>query len=149
MILNIYLSNVNYLFILDKKLQIEVGVEDDQKISKQKKQNIRNNDNLNPFLNSNEGGIICSKDVYSSKNPFEIELNLDQLNPFVEEDERNSYLSAVDTETSSQSGSTICKSVTDSQNSLDQEITTPNNDSFEEKCFLHLRVNRGNDIKII
>ena len=106
-------------------------------MSTKKKQNIRNNDNLNPFLNSNEAGIICSKDVYLSKNPFEIELNLDQLNPFVGEDERNSYLgsSVGDTDGSSlsgHSGSTICKSVTDSQNSLDQEITTPNNESFEE-----------------
>ena len=111
-----------------------MGLEDDQKISTQKKQNIRNNDNLNPFLNSNEGGLICSKDVYSSKNPFEIELNLDldRLNPFVGEDERISYLSNVDTDTSSQSGSTVCKSGTGSENSLDQEITTTNNDSFEE-----------------
>ena len=73
--------------------------------------------------------------MYTNKNPFEIESDLDRLNPFVREEERLSYLSHTETETSgSQDDNNLCKSLTDSENSLEEEITISNyNENFEVK----------------
>ena len=73
--------------------------------------------------------------MYTNKNPFEIESDLDRLNPFVREEERLSCLSNTETETSaSQDDNNLCKSLTDSENSLEEEITISNyNENFEVK----------------
>lgn len=97
-----------------------------------------NLENLNPFLCPGEGEIKLSKEVYTNRNPFEIESDPDRLNPFVRE-ERNSSLSNTGTETPSESQEDInlCKSLTDSENSLGEEITISNyNDNFEVKFLI-------------
>ena len=94
-----------------------------------------NLENLNPFLCPDDGEIKLSKEVYTNRNPFEIESDPDRLNPFVRE-ERKSSLSNAGTETPSESQEDInlCKSLTDSENSLGEEITISNyNDNFEVK----------------
>ena len=108
--------------ILDKKHQSnEVGLAPEP----QRKQN------LNPFLNSTDeedieldgGELRCSQADYSNKNPFEIESELDRLNPFVDGCERGDNVDQ---------GDTAGTSLTSSQRSLKEEITISNyNDSFE------------------
>lgn len=97
-----------------------------------------NLENLNPFLCPDDGEIKLSKEVYTNRNPFEIESDPDRLNPFVRE-ERKSSLSNAGTETPSESQEDInlCKSLTDSENSLGEEITISNyNDNFEVKFLI-------------
>ena len=97
-----------------------------------------NLENLNPFLCPDDGEIKLSKEVYTNRNPFEIESDPDRLNPFVRE-ERKSSLSNAGTETPSESQEDInlCKSLTDSENSLEEEITISNyNDNFEVKFLI-------------
>ena len=67
-----------------------------------------------------------------NRNPFEIESDLDRLNPFVRtEDERNSVLSE-NTTLFDEDEDIDRNLVTDSENSCDKEITlSNNNDSFE------------------
>ena len=95
-----------------------------------------NLENLNPFLCLDDGEIKLSKEVYTNRNPFEIESDPDRLNPFVVEEERNSssLSNNAGTQTPSESREDInlCKSMTDSENSLGEEITISNyNDNFE------------------
>ena len=88
---------------------------------------------LNPFLCPEEGEIKLSKEVYTNRNPFEIESDPDWLNPFVG-GERNSVLSNIETLRESQEDINLSKSLTDSENSLEEEITISNyNDNFEVK----------------
>ena len=97
-----------------------------------------NLENLNPFLCPDDGEIKLSKEDYTNRNPFEIESDPDRLNPFVRE-ERKSSLSNAGTETPSESQEDInlCKSLTDSENSLGEEITISNyNDNFEVKFLI-------------
>ena len=88
---------------------------------------------LNPFLCPEEGEIKLPKEVYTNRNPFEIESDPDRLNPFVG-GERNSVLSNIETLRESQEDINLSKSLTDSENSLEEEITISNyNDNFEVK----------------
>lgn len=123
------------LIILDKKLHLsEVGLYNERMKTPEVSRGKLNLENLNPFLCPDDGEIKLSKEVYTNRNPFEIESDPDRLNPFVVREERNSSLSNAGTQTpcESQEDINLCKSLTDSENSLGEEITISNyNDNFE------------------
>ena len=104
---------------------------------------LRRNENnkkqhLNPFLTpdvrSGDDEMRSSKEVYTNRNPFEIEsdLDLDRLNPFVGETERSSTVQ----ETGDDNIRSSDISTRDSENSFEEEITlSNNNDSYEVRQF--------------
>ena len=77
-----------------------------------------------------------SEEVYTNRNPFEIEsdLDLDRLNPFAGENERSSTVQETGDNIRSSDISTR-----DSENSFEEEITlSNNNDSYEVRQFHYL-----------
>ena len=133
----IFYVDLNTENILDKKQVLnEVGAEfDDRKAGCRRNENKKQH--LNPFLSPDDEetekeAIKSSKEDYPNRNPFEIESDLDRLNPFVgTDDDRNSVLS--ENTTLFDDDEDIDRNlVTDSENSCDKEITlSNNNDSFE------------------
>ena len=102
---------------------------------------LRRNENnkkqhLNPFLTPDVRSgdeTRSSEEVYTNRNPFEIEsdLDLDRLNPFVGETERSSTVQETGDNIRSSDISTR-----DSENSFEEEITlSNNNDSYEVRQF--------------
>lgn len=134
----IFYVDLNIENILDKKQVLnEVGADfDDRKAGCRSNENKKQH--LNPFLSPDDDeaekeAIKSSKEVYPNRNPFEIESDLDRLNPFVrtDNDERNSVLSE-NTTLFDEDEDIDRNLVTDSENSCDKEITlSNNNDSFE------------------
>ena len=63
-------------------------------LTEQRRKKTENHEKLNPFLNESfesiEEEMMSSKEDYLNKNPFEIQSELDLLNPFV--GERNSCI---------------------------------------------------------
>ena len=75
-----YLSSYKHDFklikinILDKKLHLsEVGVDYDRRATPDSNRNEIRKEMLNPFLNPNDLEKNSSKEVYTNRNPFEVE----------------------------------------------------------------------------
>ena len=124
-----YLSSYKHDFklikinILDKKLHLsEVGVDYDRRATPDSNRNEIRKEMLNPFLNPNDLEKNSSKEVYTNRNPFEVESSLfpaGRLNPFVGENDDGS------------SSRSLAGSLADSD--TEEEITIANsNENFEE-----------------